>query len=96
MSDSEAKHFHEIKKHYAKSYEKYLKNGKYLLIRVDEVEENGIYLPRGIKIVHFGEIESQGECNHRPAPAVENPPPLQHKDSGKLEASCKGLSMEIS
>lgn len=57
VQDAEDKHHHEITKYYTKSYEKYLKNGKYLLLRVDEVIGNGIYLPKNIKIVHFGQLE---------------------------------------
>ena len=61
VTDAEAKHFHEIKKHYAKSYEKFIQNsktGRYLLIKIEsENDDNGIYLPKGVKIVHFGELD---------------------------------------
>lgn len=54
IKDSEERHFHQITKHYKKNYEKYMKNGKYLLIKLDEMDADGIYLPKCGKIVHFG------------------------------------------
>lgn len=54
VMDAEEKHMNEITKYYAKSYDKYLKYGKYLLLKIDEIQGNGIYLPKYAKIVHFG------------------------------------------
>lgn len=51
---------HEITKYYGKYYQKYMKYGKYLLIKIQEIVANdlhGIYLPKYAKIVHFGELE---------------------------------------
>ena len=51
-----------------------------MLIRAQSgVEEDGIYLPKGFKIVHFGELEDINE----------NKPEIE------LETSCKGLSQEL-
>ena len=60
--DAEQKHFHQINKYYMKSIEKYMKYGKYLLVKIQENQANfnGIYLPKYVKVVHFGELEIAG------------------------------------
>jgi hypothetical protein len=56
VSDAEEKHYHEITKHYSKTYQKYMKHNKYLLLKLDDLPGNGVYLPKCANIVHFGEI----------------------------------------
>lgn len=46
VMDSEEKHFHQITKYYTQSYQKFMKHDRFLLIRVDDVQGNGIYLPK--------------------------------------------------
>lgn len=56
VMDAEEKSFHQITKYYPKSYEKYMRNEKYLLLRIEDCRDSGIYLPNYAKIVHFGEL----------------------------------------
>lgn len=34
-----------------------MKYGKYLLLKIEDNQANGIYLPKCAKIVHFGELD---------------------------------------
>ena len=84
LMDSEQKHFHQITKYYVKTYEKYMKYDKYLLLKIEDNGGNGIYLPKCAKIVHFGELEvyrginvnaemgSTGSVNREANPADRN------------------------
>lgn len=86
VTDAEEKHMHEIQKHYARSYEKYLRHGRYLLLDIQGVaDETAIYLPRGAKIVHSVEADTVTELQGDVSLGGKKP-------SMKLETSCKGLS----
>lgn len=54
--DAEEKHFQMIRKCSIESISPYLIKQKYLLLRVDDLEPSGIYLPKTIKLASVDEI----------------------------------------